>query len=318
MLNYSKILREKFENEPLFVNNACAATRRMVKRRQLWESRELLQSLQADVARYEDKLKLQEDSLQEKVKELEDFFLTSNGILQENENKRNRSLRRLGKERRAISALDSEISLLGFKILEQRRIEESLRKECEKSFQYQNYLLQVVDYSKGTSQKFTTLQDILNRYNTLKLVNMDLEKRHQRCELDNERRRRDIIEVSKENSNELLRYNNEIASLQKSLDDYSMQSQRQSTRDGTNPTGQEVMMITAEIAQVRKSVQNILHRFECFTNRSVRISKPSHDETMSAGEQPLDESEATEKALGRIEECIADYSAIINEDYQSS
>lgn len=94
MLNYSKILLKKFENEPLFVNNACTATRKMVKRRQLLESRELLQVLQADAARYHDKLKLQEDSLQEKMKELEDFFLTSNAILQENENKRNRSLKR--------------------------------------------------------------------------------------------------------------------------------------------------------------------------------------------------------------------------------
>jgi hypothetical protein len=94
MLNYSKLLQEKFEQEPSFVEHACTATRIMLKRRQLLEAKEAFKALKYDVLRYEEEFKLREEALHEKQRQMEESRIRYEEKIQENESKRAKALRR--------------------------------------------------------------------------------------------------------------------------------------------------------------------------------------------------------------------------------
>lgn len=218
---------------------------------------------------------------------------------------------RLDKERRSIGVLDAEIELLQNKLNDLRTIEESLRREGENNFRYRDYLLHVVEHLRGTPHEFADIQDILNRYHTLKRVNMDLKKRLHDCKLEYDERQRDLLELSKIKSDEELQHNNEISSLQKRLDDLSISSQRQSTFEEITPT-KHVLFNTATVGQVRISVKNLLQRFESYSKRSAPQLRTLENETRTL-EEPREDNQALESDLVRLAEYIADYSAIVDE-----
>ena len=186
-----------------------------------------------------------------------------------------------------------------------------------KSLRYHNYLSNVVDFLQGTPNDFAEVQDILNRYSTLMQVNSDLARRQQAFMSDNEESRRYLVELSKDKANALLQCNNEIASLQKCLDSYSLSSKREQSDSG--PIGHELSN-TAALGQLRASVQNLLLRFENYSRRAVNNDARKNNntrviegESRSASLQRAEDDEATGSAIERIAEYIIDYSATIDE-----
>ncbi len=218
---------------------------------------------------------------------------------------------RLDKEQKSIGVLDVEIELLLKKLRDLRTIEDSLRREGENNFRYRDYLLHVVEHLRGTPHEFADIQDILNRYHTLKRVNMDLKKKLHDCKLENDNRQRDLLELSKVKSDEQLQYKNEIASLEKRLDDLSISSQRQSTFEDITQT-KHVLINTATLGQVRISVKNLLQRFETYAKRSAPQLGTLENERRTLKETRED-NQAIESDLMRLAEYIADYSAIVDE-----
>jgi hypothetical protein len=94
MLAYSKLLREKFEQEPSFVESSCAATRIMVKRRQLLEAKEALKALKYDFSRFEEEFHLREEALHMKREQMELLRIQCEETINENEIKQVKALRR--------------------------------------------------------------------------------------------------------------------------------------------------------------------------------------------------------------------------------
>lgn len=94
MLPYSKLLREKFEQEPSFVENSCTATRIMVKRRQLLEAKEALQALKYDFSRFEEEFQQREEALHMDREQMELLRFQCEEKINENEIKHVKALRR--------------------------------------------------------------------------------------------------------------------------------------------------------------------------------------------------------------------------------
>ena len=80
--------------EPIFLDNACTATRMLEKRRQLFEAEEALESHKDEFARREDAFHRREEALRKRDLKLQESLIQFNKFLQENENKRTRALKR--------------------------------------------------------------------------------------------------------------------------------------------------------------------------------------------------------------------------------
>jgi hypothetical protein len=80
---------------------------------------------------------------------------------------------------------------------------------------YTRYL-EVVQES--VQEDYPEIGDLLNRYKTLKDANLDLSERQTEHEEENEHLRLEYANFMKERTNEILNFNNEIASLQKQLE----------------------------------------------------------------------------------------------------
>ena len=109
------------------------------------------------------------------------------------------------------------------------------------------------------TEDYHEIQDLLNRYKTLKDANRDLTERQKEHEEENEDKRIAFASFTKERANEILNANNEIASLQKRLEvtealTFRLQNQVDSTIRGMSDK-------TLELGQILSSVENLLDRF---------------------------------------------------------
>lgn len=68
------------------------------------------------------------------------------------------------------------------------------------------------------SEDYPEISDLVNRYNTLKEVNIDLSKNQQFHEKECDVKRVEFGTYTKERANDILTYNNEIARLQKEIE----------------------------------------------------------------------------------------------------
>lgn len=84
---------------------------------------------------------------------------------------------------------------------------------------FQHYLASVVDYA---SKDYGDIEDLLNRYRILVLVNKDLVERQEAAEADHDRLTATYSTYTKEKTNEILNGNNHIAKLQKKLETSTM------------------------------------------------------------------------------------------------
>jgi len=94
MLAYSKLLQEKLEQEPSFVEHPFTATRIMVKRRHLLEAKEALKALKYDFLRYEEEFQLREEDLRMNREQVEELRIQCQEKISENEIKQVKALRR--------------------------------------------------------------------------------------------------------------------------------------------------------------------------------------------------------------------------------
>lgn len=221
----------------------------------------------------------------------------------------------MDKEKRAIGVLDAEIELLGNQLKLLRTKEETLQRETEKNSRYHNYLLHVVEHLRGTSYEFVDVQDILNRFNTMKKVNHDLKKRQKDLNEEYDERIRNLQELSKAKSNEQQQCKNDIILLQKRFDDLSRLTSKSGSSSAESAQAQHDLMNAAVIGQVRISVKNLLQRFEAFSQRAKRSAshrRTSENETKTL-EDTREDNQSTEADIVRLAEYIADYSAIVNE-----
>eukprot|EP00163_Fabomonas_tropica_P034784 TRINITY_DN9830_c0_g1_i2.p1 TRINITY_DN9830_c0_g1~~TRINITY_DN9830_c0_g1_i2.p1 ORF type:complete len:191 (-),score=22.44 TRINITY_DN9830_c0_g1_i2:93-665(-) len=87
----------------------------------------------------------------------------------------------------------------------------------ERSSRYQKYLEAVVDLNEDA--KHSDAELLLGRYSTLKAAHQDLLERTESATLESEELKTKIQRFTEDKTNDNLKYNNELGSLQKRLED---------------------------------------------------------------------------------------------------
>jgi chromosome segregation ATPase len=253
--------------QSLIMDHITPATRLLEKRRQMFEVQEALNSQNEEFARREDAFRRREEGLRRKDLELQESLIKFNKFLQENESKRNRSLKRATDERKQREQKELEIKKLEQQLAEKMQEERILKAELEKILKYQEYLENVVAYM---TKDFPEISDILNRHKTLKEVNQYLNNKQQLDEELNENTQRDFISFRKENENEILNAGNEVAELQVRLEKCKNETMvLQNEIDDCNFLASEKSLA---LGQILSSVSNVLER--CEHSFRIRHNKP--------------------------------------------
>jgi hypothetical protein len=253
--------------QSLMMDHITPATRLLEKRRQMFEVQEALNSQNEEFSRREDAFRRREEGLRRKDLELQESLIKFNKFLQENESKRNRSLKRATDERKQREQKEQEIKRLEQQLGEKMQEERILKAEVESNMKYQEYLENVVFYM---TKDFPEISDILNRYKTLREVNIYLNAKQRADDELNENTQRDFISFRKENENEILNAGNEVAELQVRLEQCKNKTMRlQNEMDAYNYLASEKALA---LGQILSSVSNVLER--CEQSFRQRHNKP--------------------------------------------
>mmetsp|Transcript_18880 Transcript_18880/g.30866 ORF Transcript_18880/g.30866 Transcript_18880/m.30866 type:complete len:268 (-) Transcript_18880:257-1060(-) len=137
-----------------------------------------------------------------------------------------------------------------------------MKDECSKleetvgsNLKYQRFLEKV---QEEVPEDYPEVSDLLNRYKTLKDANIDLTNRLQMHEDLNESKRADFVHYTKEQTNDILNFNNKIAFMQKAMETSESTAFRlQNEVDGQI---RSISDRTLEIGQALMAIENLLQR----------------------------------------------------------
>jgi hypothetical protein len=181
---------------------------------------------------------------------------------------------RCAEERRQCESTDVEILQLQQKHNGKIEEEKQLSDLLAQNQRNQEYLKSVVEKAKGSSEDFTEIQDILDRYSTLKNTNDDLVSKMQINTKEHEARRSSYAHFVKKSGNEMLNMNNEIARLQKELEQVTIASNKIDSLD--YGTCQNVNDLTTEISQALLVIDNMVERLEFQAHPSLSQGSGAH------------------------------------------
>ncbi len=211
--------------------------------------------------------------------------------------------------------------------------EKQLNQKMEKNKKYQAYLTSIVDNAQTTSSaNFREIQDVLDRYRILKSANDDLIRRQEKHEADNEAEREHWIKFMKESNNKILNRNNEIACLQKELEQVNHgpsnmgkvefstnQQQKKQPHTITTVANEQALM---NVGQVFASVDNMIERFKIMRERKKKGSRTKNSNATQQQDKKSssflnlgkeEKYNITISSLERIAEYIEDYKDIADE-----
>jgi len=301
--------RHKGLPQTLTLDHVSPATRLLEKRRQMFEVQEALDAQKEEFSRREDAFRRREEALRKKDLELQESLIKFNKFLQENESKRNRAIKRASDERKQREQKEAEITRLHEQLAQKMEDELALKKQVAQNTKYQEYLNNVVEF---VTEDYHEIQELLNRYQTLKDANHDLSDRQRAHEQENEDKRVSFSNFQKERANMILNANNEIASLQKKLESaesltYRLQNEVDSTIRGMSDK-------TLELGQILSSVENLLERFEMHmhAHKQAREDKKPAQRQRSAEELEQEGKRAMEH-LDEIAMYMTDYKDIVDD-----
>ena len=300
--------RSKNLPQTLTLDHVSPATRLLEKRRQMFEVQEALDAQKEEFARREDAFRRREEALRKKDLELQESLIKFNKCLQENESKRSRAVKRAADEQRQRLQKEGEIEKLKAQEAEKREEEKLMRKQLELNEKYQRYLQEVVD--KG-SDDYHEIQDLLNRYNTLKTANKDLADTQTKAEQENEKKSVEYSHYKKERGNEILNANNDIANLQHRLEKREMDVKLlMNELDSTITGGSKQTLV---LGQVLRSVQNLLERFDSHMRAHGKVVRRPERSIGGTVEEMKEDAKVAAEQLEEICMYVCDYASIVDE-----
>ncbi|KAF0698085.1 Aste57867_11271 [Aphanomyces stellatus] len=224
----------------------------------MFEVQEALDAQKEEFSRREDAFRRREEGLRKKDLELQESLIKFNKFLQENESKRNRAIKRASDEIKQRLAKEQDVARLKESLERFNEENEKLSNEVKKNLKYTRYLELV---QETVPEDYPEITDLVNRYNTLKDANRDLSENQKVHEKDNERKRLKFAMFTKERTNDILNFNNEIASLQKQLE--TRESNAIRLQHDVDTTIRITSDKTLEVGQILMAVGNLLQRSTC-------------------------------------------------------
>lgn len=209
--------------------------------------------------------------------------------LQENESKRNRAVKRANDEIKQRLTKEQEVAKLK-EHLEQLMVEsEKLGNEVKKNMKYTRYLEGV---QETVPEDYPEVADLVNRYHTLKETNRDLRQNQVLHEEENELKRLEFASFQKERANEILNYNNKIASLQRELETEELGTIRM--QHEADASMRMTTQKTLALGQIVMAIGNLLQR--CTSGIHGQILKHMEGSNNAAAAQAAGEASSATNA----------------------
>ncbi len=239
------------------------------------------------------KCKEKEEILSMKVSKLKAEEMKFQLFLKENDNKRQRAVKRAQDERAIRDAKEKELELLRVEMQDTEAKLKLSKADLDQGLVYQNYLERVV---AAAPEDFTEIADIMKRHLTLSATNEDLQKLVQTNMDDAEKNRLELYHLNKQLQNEALVKSSEIAELQERLEKAKLQTV---IEEGHKATRQdEAKDSIRELGEAQMAAFNIFNRLRA---------------THMADSRPKHETNKVMVALAYIEERFRDLQLIVKE-----
>lgn len=254
--------QKKQKQVNLSMDEVTPSTKLLEKRRQMFEVQECLEHERNRYEKEETKFKEREEGIKRKDSELQERLIRFSKFLQENDLKKARAERKASNEMRLTKQKEAQIAQ-DKAALEAKHLEKSEKASVlDRNLRYTRFLEQALE----ESDEFHEINDLVNRFETLKATNTQLRNHAQRCEQEYERKRSELNEYVKQKTNQILSLTNEVNRLKKQLEACKSNAQDLAEkRDNDLRLSSEK---TKDHGQVTMTTDNLFHR--CITKSKVR------------------------------------------------
>lgn len=236
-----------------------------------------------------DALTRREDELRNKDLKFQESLIKFNRFLQENENKRHTAIQRQSQDESEISAHRLEIENLKDLVQQKNKEEEKLRTLVNSHLKYKHFLKKVVDLSQASSGEFSEIQHIIDRYHLLNSTNCELHTKIQNNTKEHEAMRFKYAQFMKYSGNDILAMNNQIARLQRELEQLSLNANR--SLEIFHGTSRKANTFLAELTRAMCVIDHMKERliggdrnkaFETSTHEKDTVTKIIHSKISQA------------------------------------
>jgi len=195
-------------------DHLTTATRLLEKRREMAEAEQALSAQKEEFDMKMKSLEQRKEELERKEFQLKESLLKFDKFLKENDSKRARAIKKASEERELKRNKCKEIERLREDtqvILKQR---EHLQGKVLKHSIYQKYM----DKALESAENFTEVREIIDRFDTLVATHTELLEGAQQNQEEVDEQKGALVKYTEEKNNEILSYNNMLATLQTRLD----------------------------------------------------------------------------------------------------
>lgn len=279
------------------VTQSSQSTELLLANKEMAEVQRLLDSKKEEFDERMAKCKEKEEILSMKVSKLKAEEMKFQLFLKENDNKRQRAVKRAQDEKNIRDIKEKELEQLRIDMKDTEAKLEVSKQNLEKGLVYQTYLEKVV---VTAPEDFTEIADIIKRYQTLSATNEDLQKLVQTNMDDAEENRITLYRLSKQLQNEALVKSSEIAELQERLEKAKLQTV---IEEGNKAHRQdEAKDAIREKGEAQMAAFNLYNRCRA---------------THMADSRPKHETNKVMVALAYIEERFRDLQLIVKEGHEA-
>ena len=261
------------------------ATRLLEKRREMVEVQQSLSAQKDEFSLKMESLRQRRDELERKEYQLKESLLKFDKFLKENDSKRARADKKASDERQYKESKIREIIKLKEELRDLKGSRQKQITVLQKHISYQQYLERVLEIA----EEFSEIRDAIARYDTLVATNEDLLETQRNNQDENERLRTHLLKYTEDKNNEVLNYNNQLATMQTQLEEAQSKAFKWETQ--WNHILNSAAKKTLLLGQVKMATRNLFS----LVNKHLKMQMDKH---------------STAEQLHKIQEFIQDLTDI--------
>ncbi|XP_043924372.1 cilia- and flagella-associated protein 73 [Protopterus annectens] len=190
------------------------ATRLLEKRREMAEVEQALSAQKEEFQMKMESLQQRKEELERKEEQLKMSIFKFDKFLKENDSKRTRAIGKAKTEQELTKQKERDLEKLNEQVADLMLQKERLKQRLIKNAVFWKYLEQVAQ----KSEEFHEIRDVIDRFDTLLATHEALVKKGTENQEAVEKEKALLHQFVKEKSNEILKYNNDLADLQSKVD----------------------------------------------------------------------------------------------------
>ncbi|XP_041455783.1 coiled-coil domain-containing protein 42 homolog [Lytechinus variegatus] len=190
------------------------ATRLLEKRREMSEVEQALAAQKEEFQMKMESLQQRREELERKEYQLKESLLKFDKFLKENDSKRGRAVKKAHDERDLKKTKDKEIGRLMEEKGDLQGQKDKLLQRLNKHKLFHRFLERTLE----SAEEFHEIREVIARHETLVATHRDLVEKANRTQDAVEKEKARLGKFTEEKNNEILHYNNQLATLQTQLD----------------------------------------------------------------------------------------------------